>query len=601
MNIDALLSSPAAQVLGRALLHFFWQGALLATALWFFNLLARRASASVRYAAACLVLLLMPAMVVATLLNSESVSSASTGVSEVATFSVTRVAAIRAVADVVTTQVSRSAGLLGWVVFFWVVGVAGLTVRAVGGWMSVQKLKFRTQAATAEWRETLERLKRQVRVSRPVALCTSTLVKVPTVIGWLRPAILVPASAVAGLDALQLEAILAHELAHIRRHDYVVNLLQTAVETLLFYHPAVWWVGKQMRIERENCCDDVAVQVSGDALAYAGALTRLEEMRIRIPEAALAATGGNLLGRIRRLLKTESANEGTTRSSIGAMLAAALVVCAITSPIAAPAKQSPAPSPAPAPAATAAKSGGELLLQLYEESTEPELKRHILDYIGSSQTKAASDKLMAIATSDGDEDLRRQAVDYIASKSTAANLISLYDTVKEVDVKRHILDYIGSSREAEAAAKLLSIVKSNEEEDLQRTAVDYLAASSSATRLIGLYEEIPNVDVKRHILDYIGSSREAEAAAKLLAIAKSDPELDMRRTAVDYIAAVPNSIDRLISLYDESGETDIKRHVLDYIGSSPDPKAAAKLLSIVKSESDMDLRRQAIDYIATRP
>ena len=543
MNIDALLSSPAVQSLGRALLHFLWQGALLAAALWFFNLLARRASASVRYAAACPVMLLMPAMVVATLLNSESVSSA-TAFFEVGTFSVTRVAAIRAVADAVTTQVSRSVGLLGWVVFFWVVGVAGLTVRALAGWMSVQKLKSRTESATAEWRETLERLKGQVRVSRPVALCTSTLVKVPTVIGWLRPAILVPASAVAGLDVLQLEAILAHELAHIRRHDYLVNLLQTAVETLLFYHPAVWWVGRQMRIEREHCCDDVAVQVSGNALAYAGALARLEEMRIRIPEAALAATGGNLLGRIRRLLENESTTEGTTRSSIGAMLAAALVLCAIASPIVAPAKQSQTPAPASVaaqqPAAATAKSGGELLLQLYEESTEPELKRHILDYIGSSQTKAASDKLMAIATSDANEDLRRQAVDYIASKSTAANLISLYDTVKEVDVKRHILDYIGSSREAEAAAKLLTI-------------------------------------------------------------AKSDPELDMRRAALDYIAAVPNSIDRLISLYDETGETDIKRHILDYIGSSSDPKAAAKLLSIVKSESNMDLRRQAIDYIAGRP
>jgi beta-lactamase regulating signal transducer with metallopeptidase domain len=546
VNIDALLSNTAVQSLGRALLHFLWQGALLAAALWLFNFLARRASAGVRYAAACLVMLLMPAMLVATLLSGESVAPASSAVSETRTSSAPGVTAIRAVADLVTTQASRSTGLLGWVVFFWLVGVAGLTVRAVGGWISVQRLKLRTHAATAKWRETLERLKLEVRVSRPVALCTSTLVRVPTVIGWLRPAILFPASAIAGLDAFQLEAILAHELAHIRRHDYLVNLLQTAVETLLFYHPAVWWVSRQMRIEREHCCDDVAVQVSGNALAYAGALARLEEMRIRIPEAALAATGGHLLGRIRRLLENETAT-GDARPSIGGILAAALVLCAIAAPIAAPAKQSQTPAPAPAAspvplqsAAPAVKSGSEMLLQLYEESKEPDLKRHILDHIGSSQTKAASDKLMSIATSDGDEDLRRQAVDYIAAKSTAANLISLYETVKEVDVKRHVLDYIGASSEADAAAKLLSI-------------------------------------------------------------AKSDPELDLRRGAIDYIAAAPNSIDRLISLYDEVREPDIKRHVLDYIGSSPDPKATAKLLSIVKSESDMDLRRQAVDYIASRP
>ena len=95
--------------------------------------------------------------------------------------------------------------------------------------------------------------------------CSSRpLVDVPTVIGWLRPVVLVPASALAGMTPQQLEAILAHELAHIRRHDYLVNLLQTLVETLLFYHPAVWWLSRRIRIERENCCDDLAVSLCGD-------------------------------------------------------------------------------------------------------------------------------------------------------------------------------------------------------------------------------------------------------------------------------------------------------------------------------------------------
>src|SRR5262245_12881166 len=134
MNIDALLSGPTVQTLGRALLHFLWQGALLAAALWFFNLMARRASAGVRYAAACLVMLLMPLMLVATLLSGEPASPASQVVPEIRASSAPPVAAIRAVADVVMTQASRSAGLIGWVVFFWLVGVAGLTVRAVGGW-----------------------------------------------------------------------------------------------------------------------------------------------------------------------------------------------------------------------------------------------------------------------------------------------------------------------------------------------------------------------------------------------------------------------------------------------------------------------------------
>src|SRR5690349_8989393 len=118
MNIDALLSSTVVQALGRALLHFLWQGALLAAGLWFFNLLARSASAAIRYTAACLVMLLMPLMVVATLVGGDSGASATSAVTEITTSSVAPVAVIRAVADAVTTQASRAAGLLGWVVFF---------------------------------------------------------------------------------------------------------------------------------------------------------------------------------------------------------------------------------------------------------------------------------------------------------------------------------------------------------------------------------------------------------------------------------------------------------------------------------------------------
>ena len=106
-------------------------------------------------------------------------------------------------------------------------------------------------------------------------------VDVPTVIGWLKPVVLLPASALAGLSPNQVEAILAHELAHIRRHDYLVNLLQTLVETLLFYHPAVWWLSRRIRAERENCCDDLAVSLCGDPVAYAAALAELEDLRGR--------------------------------------------------------------------------------------------------------------------------------------------------------------------------------------------------------------------------------------------------------------------------------------------------------------------------------
>jgi hypothetical protein len=127
---------------------------------------------------------------------------------------------------------------------------------------------------------------------------------VPTVVGWLRPVILVPTAALTGMSTQQLEAILAHELSHVRRHDYLVNLMQTLVETMLFYHPAVWWVSNRIRDERENCCDDVAVQACGDAVLYARALTRMEELRCSPlqPGLVMAADGGSLVQRVRRLV-----------------------------------------------------------------------------------------------------------------------------------------------------------------------------------------------------------------------------------------------------------------------------------------------------------
>src|SRR5262249_15029310 len=124
----------------------------------------------------------------------------------------------------------------------------------------------------------------------------------PSVTGWLRPIILLPLSAIAGLTPDQLEAVLAHELAHIRRHDYLVNLLQMAAETVLFYHPAVWWISARIRHERDLCCDDLAVRACGGALCYARALTALEKMRAGHPALALGSTDGPLFLRIRRLI-----------------------------------------------------------------------------------------------------------------------------------------------------------------------------------------------------------------------------------------------------------------------------------------------------------
>ncbi len=141
-----------------------------------------------------------------------------------------------------------------------------------------------------------------MRIARPVRLLVSSRVESPCIVGWLRPVVLAPLGALTGLAPEYVEALLAHELAHIQRHDYLVNVLQGIVESLLFYHPAVWWLSSQIRTEREHCCDDLAVAASGDVLTYARALAELESARPAHFKTALAANDGSLVRRIRRLV-----------------------------------------------------------------------------------------------------------------------------------------------------------------------------------------------------------------------------------------------------------------------------------------------------------
>ncbi|HVF50013.1 MAG TPA: M56 family metallopeptidase [Pyrinomonadaceae bacterium] len=330
-SLEMLLSQAVFQAIGWALIHFIWQGALVASLLFVLNsLLLKRANASARYLVSCAALLWMLALPVATAVYIEGRAHARSTQAAQAANATTANAPDNSVANASTapaaTQVSYVytalvwpvaaetwrpnrwfSLLMPWLVSIWLAGVLLLSLRVLGGWALTQRLARRAlDAPTRAMQETLERLAAQLRVSRPVRLCESVLVEVPTVIGWLRPVILLPASALTGMSTRQLEALLAHELAHIRRHDYLVNLLQTAVETLLFYHPAVWWVSRRIRAERENCCDDLAVAACGDVLTYARALAELEQLRSDTPQLAVAANGGGgglLMQRIRRLIE----------------------------------------------------------------------------------------------------------------------------------------------------------------------------------------------------------------------------------------------------------------------------------------------------------
>lgn len=295
---DILLTSPAIQMFGWALLHSLWQGLILASLLKGALSLSKRVSSNVRYLIGCVTLLLMLLLPVSTVLWSNSVPPPPPIPQQQSVAPPSREGHVTVPLEEATSSETPSRIILSetdssykswmhraekdfmpWVVLVWSFGVFISSLRLLGIWTYTQRLKLIEKHMVLEqWAETLQKLSRQLRVSRPVVLLESSLVKVPTVIGWLKPMILIPSCALTGLTPQQFELILAHELAHIRRHDYLVNLFQTIIETLLFYHPAAWWVSGQIRNERENACDDLAVSVSGDAVIYARTLMEMERL-----------------------------------------------------------------------------------------------------------------------------------------------------------------------------------------------------------------------------------------------------------------------------------------------------------------------------------
>jgi beta-lactamase regulating signal transducer with metallopeptidase domain len=344
----SLVGQPWAQTLGWTLIHFLWQGAALGLAAWLGLVLLRGASARARYGLACAFLLLMVAAPVATalLLQRQAPALAVTQVGLTMEAALATPAGAPALAQRVKAALDPA---LPWLLAGWAAGVLLLSTRFLGSWVRVQRLRRRSASPVpSEWHLVLSRLCRELKLSRTVRLLQSAAVEVPTALGWLRPVILLPACALTGLAPLQLEAILAHELAHIRRGDFLVNLLQSLVEVLLFYHPAVWWLSARIRTEREHCCDDVAADLVGDPLLLARALTDLEALRAvepaPTPKLALAATGGSLMHRIRHLLYPALPVTTGARATALAVLAASLLGAAGV------ALQDKAPVPPPTPA-----------------------------------------------------------------------------------------------------------------------------------------------------------------------------------------------------------------------------------------------------------
>jgi len=330
MNTWMATLVPYIHALGWSLLHFLWQGALIGL---LYVLLRGNSSNSVarhRLGMFCLIAMLACPLITLAWLWPEpgAVIAASTAMSS----------SVMSAAGAASSETGLPASLerlLPWGVGLWLLGVCVIALRSFLHWRHLARIVRSATSLPRDWQLRLIELSQRFGILRPVRLLSSVQVMAPTLIGWLKPTILLPASLLSGFTPAQIELILAHELAHVRRFDYIANLIQVVIETLLFYHPAVHWICSDVRQQREQCCDDLVLSVGGgQRLAYARTLADLEEwiqgeagrgFGTAMP--ALGAGGGVLLTRVQRIVDPLDAQRALS-SRGGGFTLPMLVACA---------------------------------------------------------------------------------------------------------------------------------------------------------------------------------------------------------------------------------------------------------------------------------
>jgi TonB family protein len=290
---------PWIQALGWTLVHFLWQGLVVGLAYGAVRALLPKTNCHARHAAGLAALALLALWPLATLvaLRPQSVGA------DVVGGVITDVAALQAVATGEYDVATLVGSLLPWLVSLWVVGVLVGGWRALRQWHHLAQLARRWAVASPELETMVAALSQRFGFVRKVRVLVSRRVDTPMLIGWLKPVVLLPTAVALGFPRHQLELILAHELGHLRRYDHLVNLAQALLETLLFYHPVVHWISRDVRNERELCCDALVLGLTrGEPREYAQTLAALEELRQMPAAFALAASGDELLERVRRII-----------------------------------------------------------------------------------------------------------------------------------------------------------------------------------------------------------------------------------------------------------------------------------------------------------
>ena len=655
-----IFSHPFLNALGWALLHFIWQGAVVTLVLASLLFVLNGYAARIRYGLALSAMLFMPILFAITtwqiwyslqeiVVYSQPVSPAVPSASSLATPPQVELNESAAAGAEMVSQpatylstsaigesprfsvrlkqwvVNRIESLLPWVVSLWLVGVLALSARLTIGLRQAQRLKSEgVVPVTARLYTHLVNLCGRMRISRPVQLLESALIQVPTAIGWLRPVVLLPASALTGLTPSQLETILAHELAHIRRHDYLLNLIQTVVEILFFYHPLVWWIGNRVRVERENCCDDLAVAVCGAPLTYARALTKMEQLRSVPSQLAMAVNNGSLLHRIRRLVNPlSSQSDRLVRQLGGALAIAAVFAVGITAHFF-DISIAVADRPMEVIEGTAAEGtlatlsqalrdesdqtrfqAARALRQIKNEEAIPVLietlrdeSRHVrleaayaLGYI----TEKAPVLALAEALGDGSGQMRLQAayaLSYIPDKATVPTLINALDSESEA-MRLHAAYALSYVPNKAAVPSLIESLKDDSEQvRLQAAyALSYILDVAAVPALIArLNDESERVRLQAaYALGRVPDKRSAPALIVML----RDESEQVRQQAAHALGRIGDrmAVPALIATLGDRFEQ-VRLQVAYALGRMPDRSAIPALTSALKDESER-VREQA--------
>ena len=552
---------------------------------------------------------------------------------------------------------------LPWIVLAWICGLVLVSVRMAAGVVRTRQIARRgTSIARSEILARVEVLSSRLGITRAIRVLESVRVDVPLVIGALRPLVVVPVSVVSGISPMQLDMLLAHELAHVRRHDFLVNVVQTLIESFMFYHPGIRWLSERVREERENCCDDIAMlAVGGDAHEYTAALLALEESRADFGLAA-AATDGSLLRRARRLITgttphvelgsrwvagvlTIAAVLLTGRDAIGSTVASFTPVPVIA---AAPKDDSvkkwhvvPDPSRAgPGRISMAPRTMSFADRMRWAESAARGQETYWVGYVIAGPASGArryySDDIpvslgrgtsMSGNMTFRDGDLSSMTFSGVPLAPIFGNhrpqsnavFILMNDPAKPVrrihvgsyDIPmyfdRQPVMWLDSANDAESIQLIESLRTRRQTENIARELVNAIGAHNDASVVIPHLREVVRMGatdgVRREALEGIGRLGGPTAVVMLASIARSDRSSSVRQAAIEAMRSMdsPSATDTLIALASSLVETREKRATIEALGDREDSRALNYVKELAKDgRQAQSMRNEALDALANR-